>query len=146
VEPAWHAIDDNGIQNPLPNRFPSRILIDAANRRRVFVAFGGFAADNLWRTDDGGATWRSASGQFPAALPRAPLWSLAQHPKQPNTIVAGSEVGVFITTDGGRHWAAIRAPFTAAAQDVTFLQGSTTLLVGTFGRGLWTVDLNGDRY
>jgi hypothetical protein len=139
--PLWNPIDDNAALNPLPNRFPARIVIDRTNRSRIFVAFGGFTADNLWRTDDGGSSWRSASGRGSSKLPSAPLWSLAQHPQKANTIVAGSEVGVYITNDGGGTWAAIRAPFTAAAQDISFLQGTTTLLVGTFGRGMWTIEL-----
>ena len=143
ASPSWEAIDDNAGRDPLPDRWPARILVDAFDRRRVFIAFGGFTADNLWRSDDGGASWRSASGDGPVALPSAPLWSLAQHPQRPDTLVAGSEVGVYVTDDGGRGWAAIPAPFTAAAQDLAFLQGSTTLLVGTFGRGLWTLELDG---
>jgi hypothetical protein len=139
--PTWQIIDDNTAKNPLPNRYPTRILIDSSDRRRVYVSFGGFSVDNLWHTDNGGANWRSASGRGPSSLPKAPVWSFAQHPQKPNTLIAGTEVGVYITNDGGSSWAAIKAPFNAAAQDVTFLQGSTTLLVGTFGRGLWTVEL-----
>ena len=108
----------------------------------MFIAFGGFTADNLWRSDDGGNSWHPATGHGASALPKAPLWSLAQHPQKPNTIVAGSEVGVYISNDAGQSWAAVRAPFPAAAQDVAFLQVSTTLLVGTYGRGLWTIELD----
>ena len=140
--PTWQTIDDNAARNPLPDRWPARILVDASNRRRIFVAFGGFTADNLWRSDNGGTTWHSASGHGASALPNAPLWALAQHPKKPDTLVTGSEVGVFISNDGGSSWSIIRAPFLAAAQDLNFLQGSTTLLVGTYGRGLWTIDLD----
>lgn len=139
--PSWEAIDDNEARNPLPARWPSRIVVDAFDRRRLFVAFGGFAAGNLWRSDDAGATWRRASGRGRSGLPKAPLWSLAQHPDRPDTLVAGTEVGVYLTENAGRSWAAIPAPFTAAAQDLSFLQGSTTLVVGTFGRGVWTLEL-----
>jgi photosystem II stability/assembly factor-like uncharacterized protein len=139
--PGWDAIDDNASHNPLPNRWPNRIVVDVSNRRRVYVAFGGFVRNNVWRSDDGGMTWHSASGHIPTALSAAPVWSLVQHPQESNTLVAGTEVGVFITRNAGASWTAIRAPFTAAAQDVSFLQGSTTLLVGTYGRGLWTIDL-----
>ncbi len=140
--PNWLTIDDNASRNPLPNRYNTRIVIDSSNRRRAFVSFGGFSPDNVWRTDNGGTNWRTASGQGSTALPKAPIWSIVQHPQKPNTIVAGTEVGVYITNDSGQKWTAIRAPITAAAQDLTFLQGSSTLLVGTFGRGIWTVDLD----
>ena len=142
--PTWETIDDNAGLNPLPNRWPSRILLDTSNPQRVFVSFGGFTAGNLWRSNDGGISWRAASGTGKGALPSAPVWSLVQHPLKSNTLIAGTEVGVFITRNGGKSWEAIRAPFTAAAQDLSFLQGSTMLLVGTFGRGLWTIDVEGD--
>ncbi|HSE41688.1 MAG TPA: hypothetical protein VLH08_13075, partial [Acidobacteriota bacterium] len=141
--PTWNTIDDNADHNPLPNRYPTRILIDSANRGRVFVSFGGFSRDNVWQTDNGGANWRSASGQMAQSLPSAPVWSIAQHPKQLNTLVAGTEAGVYVTTDAGQHWVAVRAPFKAAAQDVTFFQGSNKILVGTFGRGAWSLDIEG---
>jgi photosystem II stability/assembly factor-like uncharacterized protein len=139
--PAWETIDDNREMNPLPNRWPTRILIDRSNRNRVFIAFGGFTRDNLWVTTNGGKTWRSASGSTPSALPAAPIWSVVQHPKTAKTIVAGTEVGVYVSNDLGNKWTALRAPFTAAAQDLAFLHGSSILLVGTFGRGLWTINL-----
>jgi photosystem II stability/assembly factor-like uncharacterized protein len=137
--PSWNVIDDNAGHNPLPNRYPTRIIIDSTNRRRAFISFGGFSRDNVWQTENGGANWHKASGQMAVA----PVWSIAQHPRQPNTIVAGTEAGVYITKDGGQHWLAVRAPFKAAAQDVTFFQGSNKVLVGTFGRGAWSLDIEG---
>ena len=138
--PVWEAIDDNGLINPLPNRRPLRIWIDRTNRNRIFIVFGGFTPDNLWVTTDGGHSWKSSSGSGATTLPSAPIWSFAQHPVDAKILVAGTEVGVYISKDDGKSWAAIPAPFTAAAQDIAFLQDSTTLLVGTFGRGLWTLD------
>jgi len=143
--PTWEVIDDNAAPDPLPARRITGVVVDALDTNRVLVALGGFTADNVWRTEDGGATWQPAGGRGGDSLPTAPVWSLAQHPERPETWVAGTEVGVYVTEDGGRRWSAVPAPITAAAQDVSFLQGSTTLLVGTFGRGLWTVDLDADR-
>jgi photosystem II stability/assembly factor-like uncharacterized protein len=134
-------MDDNAFRNPLPQRRPMRITIDRTNRNRIWIAFGGFRVDNVWVTTDGGQSWHPSSGSGAASLPAAPIWSFAQHPKDPNTLVAGTEVGVYISKDSGKRWAAIPAPFTAAAQDIAFLQDSTTLLVGTYGRGLWTIEL-----
>jgi hypothetical protein len=86
--PRWEIVDDNASRNPLPDRWISRVRVDALDRNRVFVALGGFRRANVWRTEDGGETWQRAS----AGLPRAPVWSLVQHPERPQTWVAGTEV------------------------------------------------------
>src|SRR5262249_43855990 len=139
--PAWIAVDDNGALDPLPNRKPLRILVDRADARRVLLAFGGFAPDNLWLTTDAGATWSARTGAPGASLPPVPVWSLAQHPRRGETLYAGTEVGVFQSDDLGASWRSIsEGAFRVAAQDLTFVQGTTTLLVGTFGRGLFTLD------
>jgi photosystem II stability/assembly factor-like uncharacterized protein len=139
--PAWIAVDDDGALDPLPNRRPLRLLIDRADSRRVLVSFGGFAPDNLWLTTDAGATWTARAGGAGAALPAAPVWALAQHPSRGETLYAGTEVGVFQSDDFGASWRLISAgAFTVAAQDLVFVQGTTTLLVGTFGRGLFTLE------
>ena len=139
--PRWETVDDNGELDPFPNRRPLRILIDREDARRVFVAFGGFSEDNLWVTTDGGATWTARAGVPGAALPPAPVWSMAQHPARRDTFYAGTELGVFQSEDAGATWRPISAgAFHVAAQDIGFVRGTTTLLVGTFGRGLWTLD------
>jgi photosystem II stability/assembly factor-like uncharacterized protein len=139
--PAWEAVDGNDAIDPLPARWITRVAIDRADPDRVFVALGGFRRDNLWRTDDGGDTWQRSVGRSRSKLPSAPVWSLVQHPDRSDTWVAGTEVGLYVSEDGGQTWSAVPSPIAAAAQDVGFLQGSTTLLVATFGRGLWTVEL-----
>jgi photosystem II stability/assembly factor-like uncharacterized protein len=141
ASPRWEVVDDSGATaDPLPNRRSLRILIDERDGRRVLVAFGGFSSDNLWLTNDAGATWSRRTGAA-ASLPAAPIWALAQHPLRRETIYAGTEVGVFQSDDFGGDWRSIGAGLPrVAAQDLSFVQGTTTLLVGTFGRGLWTLE------
>ncbi len=136
--PSWQTIDDNIGHNPLPNRYITRITPSWQDPQVAWVSFGGRTPDNLWRTDDGGQTWHSISGQ----LPQIPILGIAQHPARPDWLYVGTEVGVFASEDGGQTWGTVNeGPGNVEVDDVVFLNRSTTLLAATHGRGLWTINV-----
>lgn len=142
--PVWQAIDDNDLVNPLPNRYPTRILIDPDDHQRVLIAFGGFSGDNLQRTLDGGTTWEDLTGTGETALPDAPIRGLARHPCRPDWLYAGTQLGIFTSEDGGATWSAgNEGPANVSIDELNFMHHSTTLLAATHGRGLWTVETGG---
>lgn len=82
----------------------------------VSVAYAGTEPSNLYRSQDGGRTWRV----LPAlrALPSAPQWSfpgrpwthhvktIALHPEDPGRLLVGVELGgVMSSSDAGETWA-----------------------------------------
>ena len=82
----------------------------------VSVAYAGTEPSNLYRSGDGGRTWRL----LPALreLPSEPRWSfpgrpwthhvktIALHPRDPGRLLVGVELGgVMISGDGGETWA-----------------------------------------
>ncbi len=75
------------------------VLIDARDPDVVFVA-----AQELWATRDGGATW-----QRPAGGAIALSSALAADPQDPDTLYAGG-VGLFRSTDGGQTWEDLTVP------------------------------------
>lgn len=143
VNPVWSIVDDNGSTNPLPDRFPTRILIDPSDSNRVYVAFGGFTDGNLQRTTDGGSTWSDITGSGVTGLPLAPVRGIARDPNNINGIYAGTEVGIFSTFDGGANWIAGQGPANVSVDELVFMHGSSTLLAATHGRGLWTTTIGG---
>ncbi|MCK6478020.1 MAG: hypothetical protein L6Q35_14445, partial [Phycisphaerales bacterium] len=140
ASPTWTAVDDNSTVNPLPNRFVTRILIDPQDKQTVYACFGGFTAGNIWKTTDGGTTWAPITGSGPTALPSTPVRGLARHPLHKDWLYAGTEIGVFTTTDGGAHWSTTNdGPTNACVHEINFLNNSTnTLVLGTHGRGIFT--------
>ncbi len=143
VNPTWTAVDANlPPDNPLPDRYIERILIDPDHRDTVYVALGGFSPDNLWRTRDGGRTWVDVTGSGATGLPNAPINGLTRHPDRPDWIYVGTEVGVFASIDGGENWSTTNdGPADASVDELVFLHNSATLLAATHGRGLFTADL-----
>ena len=62
---------------------------------------GDLPRGNVWRTDDGGATWATISA---AALPAAPVRAVTIHPcGRANWFYIGTEVGAFASEDRGVH-------------------------------------------
>lgn len=142
ASPTWSTVDDDGATNPLPDRYPGRILIDPANSNVVYVALGGFTASNLWKTTNGGTTWTDITGVAGSKLPFAPIYGIARHPMNANFLVAATDVGIFASFDGGSHWTTSNTgPNAVSADEVTFMNNSQTLLIATHGRGLWTADI-----
>lgn len=140
--PTWTAIDDNGAADPLPNRVITRLVFDPSDALRVYACFAGFAADNLWRSVDGGVTWQRITGTLPLALPTAPVYGMAVHPDDGAVLYAATEVGVFASDDGGANWTTNNdGPANAVCEEITFMHSSRRLLLATLGRGLWTADV-----
>jgi photosystem II stability/assembly factor-like uncharacterized protein len=117
----------------LPSRLVSSIVFDPSNTSRLFATFGGFENGNLWTSDNYGSTWRDIS----AGLPTAPIYTVAVHPTRPNVLYAGTEVGLFVSENGGVNWATQNDGPAATLVRVLFFADSTTLVAGTYGRGIW---------
>jgi hypothetical protein len=140
--PFWTSVDDNNTIDPLPNRSINDILINRTNASEVYVCLGGFSAGNLQRTTNSGTTWSVVTGAGATALPNAPMFSIAQHPVQATAFYVGSEVGAFDTQDNCATWSTTNeGPADVSCNQLRFIPGTTTLLLGTHGRGVWTAEL-----
>ena len=80
------------------------ILTDARNPKRLVV--GAWIVDHpdggLYLSDDGGKTWSDVPSMHGQSVR-----SLTRSDSDPDTMVAGTLLGVFRTTDNGAHWSAI---------------------------------------
>jgi photosystem II stability/assembly factor-like uncharacterized protein len=142
--PTWSYIDNNASTNPLPDRYVTRIYCDPEDTNTVYVAFGGFTLDNLWKSTNGGATFVSVSGSGATSLPPSPVRGIVRHPRNPFHLYAGTEVGIFESEDGGQSWLTTEAgPSDVMIDELRFVIGTETLLAATHGRGFWTADTSG---
>jgi len=98
----------------------------------------------MWRTTDGGKTWKSIVEGLPKDE-RTGSWvnSMRADPEQAGLLFAGTETTVYVSFDDGDHWQSLRQnlPSTSIRDlDVhtdTFLND---LVIGTYGRGFWVLD------
>jgi photosystem II stability/assembly factor-like uncharacterized protein len=83
-----------------PGRYVDNIIIDPRDPKVIYVAMhkhvvpGGF-----FKSVDGGQTWKGAE-----ELKGEAIHSLTQSPSDPDTLVAGSNRGVFLSRDAGETW------------------------------------------
>jgi hypothetical protein len=139
ASPAWRKVSGAGAGSLNVPRFCTRLVIDPSSAgRTVYATFGGYNRDNVWKTTDGGTTWRSIG----AGLPEAPVRALAIHPDRPLFIYVGTEVGVFASEDGGSTWSPTNEGPTNCSVDHLFWMNRTLVSV-THGRGMFQIDLAG---
>jgi regulation of enolase protein 1 (concanavalin A-like superfamily) len=117
----------------------TRIAIHPFDSNIVYVTTGGFGPANILRTLDGGATWSAATGSGSTALPEVPVNDLEIDAASPDTIYAATEVGVFVSADGGAHWELPQDGPANVCVDELFWMGST-LVAATHGRGMFSVE------
>src|SRR4029453_6771298 len=74
--------------------------------------------------------------------PRAPINVVVQDRTNRNLVVIGNDVGVFFSVDGGATWTPLKANLpTVAVHDLTIHPRENDLVIGTYGRALWTGDI-----
>ena len=123
----------------MPAKYVSRAVIDPNNPNTAYVAFSGFgiAGQQIWKTTNLNAnppTWTSAA----LGLPDVPFNGFVIDPLNSNMLYAGSDIGVFVSSDGGNTW----NPFgtglpRVAVFDMAFQGPNRLVRIATHGRGAW---------
>lgn len=97
---------------------------------------------HVYKTEDGGATWTGLDGTGDSAIPDLPVHHVLAHPENPETLYAGTDLGVFVSLDGGASWARedLGVPYTTVETLVLEKSGSGYYLFAfTHGRGAYRV-------
>ena len=133
VSPTWTQISGA----PLPSRMVTRLTIDATRATNwIYATFGGFSADNVYRTTDNGTTWVDVTGSGATGLPNVPVRTLVFHPTDPNLLYVGTEIGIFTSEDAGANWEPSQDGPANVSVDELFWMGGD-LIAATHGRGVY---------
>jgi hypothetical protein len=168
---AWDRIDDNfsatsgieifAVDPSNPNRLYASHLSGAEGARMIFSTDGG----TNWAVDDDLTALMDGLGAFKMQPTRGATSFtgfngyvqpslVAFDPEDSNVIVAGGrDSGIFVSDDAGANWTTISDPLTSNTSGIPHIPrpffaefdhepaGTTTVFIGTQGRGVWRVRL-----
>jgi photosystem II stability/assembly factor-like uncharacterized protein len=142
-----HVTPDDGKtwQNVTPRELTSWskvVMIEASH----FDANTAYAAvdrhrleDNepyIYRTKDNGRTWTKITSGLPRGVY---LQTVKEDPTRRGLLVAGTELGVFVSFDDGDNWQSLQLNLPPCSmRDLAFHDND--LIVATHGRGFWVLD------
>lgn len=115
------------------------LIAPAYNNGRPIEASVG----RVFKTTDAGATWVPFAGNHTGYdLPNVPVAVIRYDPDDASdqTIWAGTDLGVYRSTDGGQTWARYGQGMPMARiSDLFFSHNGSLVRAATYGRGLWEI-------
>jgi hypothetical protein len=131
----------------------SWVEYDPSNALNVWATVSNFNSSSsgngfghVFKSTDGGANWTLADGTQTSgninAIPDIPTHSVVVDPNNGQRIYVGTDLGVFVSLDGGQNWARETTGFSnVVVESMSALNngGVTTLFAFTHGRGAFKV-------
>ena len=90
----------------------------------------------IYRTHDGGKTWRSIAAGLPDD---APIDTVREDPERKGLLFAGSETSVWVSFDDGDHWQSLQLNLPHTSMRDLWIHDDD-LIVATHGRSFWILD------
>ena len=120
--------------------YVSDFAVDKTNDAICYASCGGTSATKVLKTTNGGLNWTNISGNIPLAA----VNSLILRNAAPRVLFAGTDLGVYMTTNEGASWALLGSGMpTVEVYDMKYRETNKILLAATHGRGCFKIDLTG---
>jgi photosystem II stability/assembly factor-like uncharacterized protein len=122
-------------------RWISRVVPSMHADGTVYVTQRGREDDDfatyIYKSTDFGKTFTSITNNIPGA----PVNVVREDPRYPNVIYAGTDFGVFVSTDGGAKWDVLGGNLPSVqVSDLQFQKRDNIIVISTYGRGIWVFD------
>ncbi len=112
------------------SRFDDETVYAAVNRLRL-----DDLKPHIYRTHDGGATWKETV----RGLPEGPVNAVREDAVRKGLLFAATELAVFVSFNDGEDWQPLRLNMPATSIRDLVVHGED-IVVGTHGRGFWILD------
>ncbi|MDQ3170446.1 MAG: hypothetical protein M3Q55_09950 [Acidobacteriota bacterium] len=143
-----HMTMDNGkawtdLSKNIPvRRWVSRIVPSTHNASTVYVTQQGRSDDDfaayVWKSTDSGKTFTSIASNLPPGAVNV----IREDPKDANTLYVGTDIGVYVSRDGGKKWDVLGGGLPSTQVSDLQVHGRDNIIViSTYGRGMWAFDL-----
>jgi len=144
----WYTTNTGGtwtqIPSGLPPRYPTMVQGDPQSSTTFYVTFSGFSGfgDSLGHVFKCSTTTASCS-DISSNLPNIPANDIVIDPAVANTFYLATDVGVFMTTNGGSSWSTFSNGLpNVAVVGLKLHAASRTLRAVTHGRSTWDIGLS----
>lgn len=128
------------ITGPWTPKYIARAVIDPNNPNTAYVTLDGYGVTtgHVWKTTNLSAvtpTWTSMS----AGIPDVPVNGFVVDPLNSNNLYAGTDIGVYNSTDGGTTWNPYGTGLPRVAVFDLKVTAKRTVRIATHGRGMWEI-------
>jgi hypothetical protein len=135
----------NDVTGSIPAKYIARAVIDPNNQNTAYVTLSGYfgaATPHIYKTtnlNNATPTWTGIG----SVIPDIPVNAFVVDPANSNNLFAGTDIGVYSSTDGGVNW----TPFSnglprVAVFDMGIQNAERVLRIATHGRGMWEISLD----
>jgi hypothetical protein len=123
-------------------KWVSELVASAYDEATVYMTQNGKRDDDftpyLWKSTNYGKTWKDIKGN----IPLGPVNVIREDPKNPDILYVGTDVGAYISVDGGKKWHALTNGLPSTfVQDLVIHPRDDILLAATHGRGVWAMNV-----
>ncbi|MFQ5636748.1 MAG: WD40/YVTN/BNR-like repeat-containing protein, partial [bacterium] len=111
------------------------IAVHPNDPQLLYVGMSGWSAGNhVFKSFDAGDTWQNVTND----LPNIPCNTLVLDPAFPDHVYVGTDLGVYLSTDGGGSWAGWNTGLANVVIDeLDIHQASGVIRAATHGRGMY---------
>jgi len=135
-------LDPTGGAGVIPDKYVGRVAFDPRDKTTAYVAIGGYmggtstSQSHVWKVTGIGGVLTISS--INSGLPDVPVNAFVVDPANSSNLYAGTDVGVYNSTDGGATWNVFGSGLPVVAVfDMAFQQSTRLLRIATHGRGMW---------
>ncbi|HSF44491.1 MAG TPA: hypothetical protein VLA58_00730 [Chitinophagaceae bacterium] len=120
----------------------SRLVASRFDANTVYITLSDRREDNIkphiYRSINNGNTWVP----IVTDLPPSPVNVIREDPKNSNVLYCGTDQGVYLSRDKGRSWQSLQAnlPLSVSVNDLFVHPRDLTIVIATYGRGVWSLD------
>lgn len=130
------------ISTGLPGFWCTFVRVDRTNPEIAYIGFSGyrygFTDAHIYRTSNGGATWKRISND----LPQVPVNDLESDPLNTNVLYLATDIGVYYSINAGKNWDRLGEKMPAVVTlGLNFAVNTRSLYAGTYGRGVYKIKL-----